>query len=303
MPAADARPSEPVAPVAPPSGPASRKHRVVISSDIDGSDADDYQSAVHVMHYANAVDLEGLIASPPNGRAAGWLAVIDAYAKDYPKLKARSPGYPEPDALRALVRQGATKEGLGPANDGSRWIVQRARAADPRPLWVLAWGGTTDLAIALRDDPSIKSKVRAHTGGYWNTEQDPSSRDYIHASHADLWWIESNETKKGMYGAGDRSGDLGNDTFPAQHIRGHGALGDFYMSKRAELKMGDTPYFLYLLWGDADDPTKEHWGGQFVKSHRGPRTWVDRPDNPRDTVGKWRAAFLRDWQTRLEWAR
>ena len=28
--------------------------------------------------------------------------------------------------------------------------------------------------------------------------------------------------------------------------------------------MGDTPSFLYLLKGDPEDPTAEHWGGSYV---------------------------------------
>jgi hypothetical protein len=45
------------------------RHRVIISSDIGGTDPDDFQSLVHVLVYADVLEIEGLISSPfDNGR-------------------------------------------------------------------------------------------------------------------------------------------------------------------------------------------------------------------------------------------
>src|SRR4051812_535981 len=38
--------------------------RVIVSSDIGGTDFDDFQSFVHLLVYADRVDLEGMVASP-----------------------------------------------------------------------------------------------------------------------------------------------------------------------------------------------------------------------------------------------
>lgn len=38
--------------------------RVVVSTDIGGTDYDDFQSLVHLLLYSDVLDLEGLIASP-----------------------------------------------------------------------------------------------------------------------------------------------------------------------------------------------------------------------------------------------
>ncbi len=75
--------------------------RVLVSTDIGGSDPDDFQSMVHLLIYADMLELEGLIASPPDrGRVRHIHEVIEAYAKDYPYLKRHSSGYPTPHALR-----------------------------------------------------------------------------------------------------------------------------------------------------------------------------------------------------------
>ena len=125
--------------------------RVIVSSDIGGTEPDDFQSMVHLLLCADDLDLEGLISSPYGpGRREHLLEVIDHYARDFSALRAHSPRYPEPAALRAMAKQGALASpgpaGVGAATEGSDWIVRRARVPDPRPLWVLVWGGIEDLA-------------------------------------------------------------------------------------------------------------------------------------------------------------
>ncbi len=41
------------------------KPRVIISTDIGGSDPDEYQSMVHFLLYADKFEIEGLVSSPP----------------------------------------------------------------------------------------------------------------------------------------------------------------------------------------------------------------------------------------------
>jgi len=43
---------------------AATRHRVVVLTDIGGSDPDDRQSMVHLLVCADVLDLEGLISSP-----------------------------------------------------------------------------------------------------------------------------------------------------------------------------------------------------------------------------------------------
>ena len=72
--------------------------------------------------------------------------------------------------------------------------------------------------------------------------------------------------------------------------------------------MGDTPSYAFLLRGKPDDPTKESWGGQFVKRKGRPNWWIDDPEPAlvergrpgAKTVNKWRQQYLRDWQKRMD---
>ena len=83
--------------------------RVVVSSDIGGTDFDDFQSMVHFFVYADRFDIEGILSSPLDmGDKAEIYKVIDCYERDYPNLKTYSDKYPTPDALRALTKQGET---------------------------------------------------------------------------------------------------------------------------------------------------------------------------------------------------
>ncbi len=67
---------------------AGERLRVLVSTDIGGTDPDDFQSMVHLLVYADALDIEGLVSSPYGpGRKEHILEVIDQYARDYPNLK------------------------------------------------------------------------------------------------------------------------------------------------------------------------------------------------------------------------
>lgn len=294
---------------------AGAKPRVIVSTDIGGSDPDDFQSMVHYLVYADRFDTEGLISSPPHtGRVKHIFESLAAYKKDYPNLRTWSPDYPTPEALRATVRQGAIDPQAGDVppsqiSDGAKLITERAHANDPRPVYVLVWGSITDIAQAVRKDPTIKPRLRIYSIGSWNTRQDPKARNYLYENHPDLWWIESDTTFRGMYVGGDQSGDLGNRRFPPEHVKGHGHLGDLFIAKKADIKMSDTPSVLYLLHGDPEKPETESWGGAFVRPDpdRRPAYWYDDPseehrDQERDgagTVNKWRKEYLRDWEERM----
>jgi hypothetical protein len=293
---------------------AGERPRIIVSTDIGGSDPDDVQSLVHYLLYADVFETEGIISSPPGkGRTSDIQRVLDAYAADFTALRERSPEYPDPADLRAGVKQGALEAapaaGISVSTEGSRWIVARARAASDRPLWVLAWGSLADVAQAVHDAPDIKPRLRLYSIGSWNTAQDPAARAYLFDHHPDLWWIENDTTFRGMYLGGDQAGDLDNGRFVEQHVRSHGALGACFWAAKREIKMGDTPSVLYLLRGTPSDPTRPSWGGRFIAPlPERPAYWHDDP-NPRhrfgdrdgaEQVNRWRTAYLRDWQQRLE---
>ena len=232
-----------------------RRHRVIVSTDIGGTDPDDFQSMVHFLLYADRFDVEGIISSPYGpGRREHVLQVLDRYATDYPKLKAHSERYPAPDALRALTKQGAIESappgGVGRPTEGSDWIVRSARQSDPRPLWVLVWGGIDDLAQALHDAPDILPRLRVYFIGGPNKMWSVEAYDYIEREFPALWMIEANATYRGWFTGGNQTGEWGNTAFVTQHIAGRGALGEFFATLLGgTIKMGDSPSVGYLLHG------------------------------------------------------
>ena len=90
------------------------RHRVVVSTDIGGTDPDDFQSMVHLFVYADVFDLEGLVSSPYGpGRKKHILEVIDAYEHDYPKLKSHSGKWGEWGNTEFVARHIAGHGALG----------------------------------------------------------------------------------------------------------------------------------------------------------------------------------------------
>jgi hypothetical protein len=293
---------------------AGNRYRVIISTDIGGGDEDDIQSMVHYLLYSDLFDTEGIISSPPHkGRKKDILKVIDQYEKDYPNLKTHSDKYPPPDYLRSISKQGAInpapEKGYRSPTKGSKWIIHCAKKKDSRPLYVLVWGTITDVAQALRDEPGIKEKIRVYFIASWNQRHDQNAFRYIDKNHSDLWFIHNNSTFRGWYIGGNQSSNLGNKSFVDKHVKGHGALGRYFVPlKGGRIKMGDTPTYAYLLRGTPDDPTKDSWGGRFVRKKGRPNWWVDDPDPAlklgkylgAKTLNKWRENYLRDWQKRMD---
>jgi len=288
----------------PPFASAGERPRVIVSTDAGGTDYDDLQSLVHLFLYADVIDIEGLVSSPyGSGGAESIHGVIDVYARDHARLACHSPAYPTPDALRRVTVQGAVESagaaGHACSTEGSRWIVERARTHDPRPLWVLVWGGIDDLAQALHDAPDILPRLRVHFIGGPNKKWSAPAYDLLVRDFPDLWIIESNSTYRGWFSGGDQSGTWGNDAFVDRHVAGHGALGDFFArgvvfrgAAMSRLKMGDTPSLAYLLHGDADRPAAGSWGGAFVRAWDRRRLAWHRPPTATDVVETFRTVEM-----------
>lgn len=271
---------------------AGHRHRVVVSTDIGGTDPDDLQSMVHLLLYADVLDLEGLISSPYGpGRKADILRVIDCYASDYANLKSHCDAYPPPDDLRTLTRQGETEAaphaGVRRPTEGSRWIVECARRDDPRPLYVLAWGGLEDLAQALHDAPDILPKLRVYWIGGPNKKWSPDAYQYLVTHHRDLWFVEANATYRGWFVGGNQAGEFGNTQFVSQHVADCGALGGFFAGLLdGQMKMGDSPSVAWLLHGTPEDPSQPGWGGRFVRAGPRPYGRFDRMTTTADAIAE-----------------
>jgi hypothetical protein len=288
----------------------SLKPRIVVLTDIAANDVepDDMESTIRLFAHADLFEIEGLVISTGWNQNGGheridlMNAAIDAYEHDLPNLRKRSEqaghahddspqplGYwPSPAYLRSRTMLGSRKQGfdsLGADNDspGSELIIKLADENDPRPVWVLAWGGGNTLAQAIwrvkadRTPEELKAflhRVRIYT----ITDQDmPYERrdHYDFSSHQwmrreflhDLKFLWDESAWKYQNGAGKDNWDQ-----YAEHIQNHGHLGRLYPKFKYGVE-GDTPSFLYVTpngLNDPENPGAVGTGGTFA--------WAQCPD-------------------------
>jgi hypothetical protein len=271
------------------------RQRVVVMTDI-ANEPDDQMSMVRFLLYSNQIDVEGLIAT-----TSTWMksrvrpdvieTLISAYDQVRPSLLQHQPGFPTAAALKAVVVSGQPGYGMaavGPdgMSAGAELIVRAADHPDPRPLWVLAWGGANTLAEALLHARATKTPAQLDAlvdklRVYSISDQDDAG-PWIRKEFPRLHYIAMPSTPDGdqYYLAtwtgisGDRfyKNSPGADftTFTAAwvnaNIRSKGPLGKLYPVPCC-IHEGDTPAFLGLIdngLASAMSPTYGGWGGRYV---------------------------------------
>ena len=266
------------------------KPRILISTDIGGTDPDDFQSMIHLLMYMDLFQVEGLISSPyGNGRKKDILDMIDLYEKDLIHLKEHGDGFQSADSLRKICKQGAIAsapfKGFDKPTDGSEWIIKCAMEKSDQPLWILVWGGIEDLAQALHDAPEIKENIKVYWIGGPNKKWSVNAYSYIAENHPDLWMIEANATYEGWFIDTESPESITDEAYYDNYIQGRGAMGKAFKGYyNGIVKMGDTPSVTYIMNGDPDDPSGESWGGSFSPVDRSSRVILDRNSTNEDTV-------------------
>lgn len=267
------------------------KPRIIVSTDIGGTDPDDNQSMIHLMMYSDLFQIEGLVSSPfGKGRKIDLLDMIDIYEKDFIKLQKHHPKLATPAALRAVCKQGelasAPYRGFRTSSEGSAWIIKCAKKKSNQPLWVLVWGGIEDLAQALHDAPEIVSKIRVYWIGGPNKKWSINAYTYIAEHHPNLWMIEANATYRGWFMEDENAPkNMSGAAYYENFIKGHGKMGaDFINYYNGHIKMGDTPSLAYLMNGNPNNPKGESWGGRFTPISRSSRAIFERNTTTADTI-------------------
>jgi hypothetical protein len=271
-----------------------QKIRVFVLTDIE-NEPDDAMSLVRFLTYSNHWDIEGLVATTSihlKDKTAPWRIreIVQAYGKVQNYLLIHEPGFPKAEDLLSIIKEGLPvygMEGVGQGNDspGSQLLVEAINKDDPRPLWVLAWGGPNVLAQALwqlRSTHSLEtlqkliSKLRVYTisdqddSAPWMRKTFPDLH-YIaspgfHAGgayHYSTWTGISGDHFHGRFTGADFS--LVDNPWLEKHIQSKGPLGTVYPSSKF-LMEGDTPTFLYLInngLGNSEHPEWGSWGGRY----------------------------------------
>ncbi|MEM9985517.1 MAG: nucleoside hydrolase-like domain-containing protein [Bacteroidota bacterium] len=145
-----------------------QKTRLVILADM-GNEPDEEQQMMHLLMYANEVELEGLIAVTgiflnPNSKRPDkrrlfpelFHHLIEGYAKVVDNLQKHASGWPTPAYLDSIVKTGQSDYGMsgvgaGKASEGSTWLKQLMRKEDARPIYVVVNAGSNTLAQALME--------------------------------------------------------------------------------------------------------------------------------------------------------
>jgi hypothetical protein len=275
--------------------PYAEKQRVVVMTDI-ANEPDDQMSMVRFLVYSNHFDVEGLIATTSTWMKASVRpdvihTLLAAYEEVRPRLVQHEPGFPAADALRQVIVAGQPGYGMkavGPdrMSPGAELILRAAERSDPRPLWVLAWGGTNTLAQALlharaartpQQRDAIVSKLRV----YAISDQDDAG-PWIRREFPRLHYIGLPSTADGdQYYLATWTGISGDrfyrnapgadfttfsDAWVNANVRSKGPLGRNYPLPCC-IHEGDTPSFLGLInngLGSFVSPTYGGWGGRYV---------------------------------------
>jgi hypothetical protein len=288
---------------------AQTKPRVVVLTDIE-NEPDDAESMVRFLTYSNQFDVEALVATTSvhqrNRTAAARIRqIVGAYGKVRDNLLKHEPGYPSLEYLLSVVTEGRTTFGMaavGEGNDsgGSEAILRAVDRDDPRPVWVVVWGGPNCLAQALwkvrgtrspADLDRFVSRLRVYTisdqddSGPWIRKTFPNlfyiASPGIHdggAYHEATWSGISGDKFHGRFAGADFS--IVDNPWLEKNIRNKGPLGAEYPAVRF-LMEGDTPTFLYLInngLGSSEHPDWGSWGGRYEFYTPRMRKWFQEPE-------------------------
>jgi hypothetical protein len=296
------------------------------------SDADDIQSMIRFLLYANELEVEGLIASAATlanvADKRAILDMLDLYERIEQNLRRHDPAYPAAGKLRSVTWTGRSDsyarpagEIIGPGKDSeaSEAIISLLEdASDQRPVWFLFWGGSRELAQALwtvretRNKGEVEqfvAKIRVYLIAF----QDGTGQ-WLMDEFPDLFVIYSEANWRGMFydapGSDSSLSDL--EWLNRNFRRGNGLLAALYpeagwFPDRLGVLEGDSPSFLHLVSGvrginNPEDPGQPGWGGQFIRAHPDRNHWIDHPDGQK-TVWRWRADVQEDFARRAGWMR
>lgn len=329
-------------PVTPPGG--RTKPRVIVTTD---GEIDDTSSMIRFLQYASDYDVAGIIqvnGVQESGHSKDkWIEKeLVEYEKCLPNLRKHRPDFPDTAYLTSVTKIGnenSGDRGKTPPNhsvkdtEGSEHIIKVLLDDDPRPVHVLAWGGTGTQGYALH---KLKTK---HTPEEFKRAVEKIRLYCIWYQDATGKWIETNIPEAKIYEAGSPNKDGGwrtvwdyfnvpgyykperkmpsgipvetqqymNKAWLAENVKtNHGALGAAYTQPWTS--EGDSPSFMPLVDNGLEqheDYTLGGWGGRPIyKSGNHMQDGSDERDGNPSThhaFGRWIPALQNDWAARNDW--
>ncbi len=281
------------------------KPAVFVFTDINlaGGDPDDRQSLIHLLWYANDLDIKGIV--PDRWQGGGYdacMLALETYRKDYHRFKFSDHGYPSPDGIKSVIAQ-HEKQAINQFVDVAETVTA--------PLYVLVWGNMLTVKKILFAHPHLGKKLRIlsiGTGRKYGPKDEVPGEDcdvpnwngrgrndiYFDSRFDKLWWLENNWTYNGMF-----MGDGPKMMFEKLAIYGDMGMHIKDVTKAHEwaqyFRVGDTPSVLYLIDPDhnPEDPTISSWAGKFYAPFpdRKPNYYTDDHGdiewNYQDPCGTW----------------
>jgi hypothetical protein len=223
-----------------------RKPRVVITTD---PELDDSNSLIRYLLYSTDFRTEGLVYASSqfhwkgDGTGKKWFVAgreytrfglnlcpceswrwapnehfiddaVDLYERVYPNLRVHRADYPTPAELRSKIRWGNVDFDGDISKDtpGSELIRDLLLDDDPEPIYLLAWGGASTIARALKsiqehydataEWPAIRAKVSRKAILSLSGDQDDSYATYIRPNWPDIRSLPAGQGGVGLgYGA------------------------------------------------------------------------------------------------------
>jgi hypothetical protein len=139
---------------------------------------------------------------------------VDVYERVYPNLRVHDASYPTPAALRSKIRWGnvAFDGDISADTPGSDLIRDLLLDDDPEPVYLLAWGGASTIARALKsiqdrhagaaDWPAVRAKVSRKAILSLSGDQDDTYATYIKPNWPEIRTLAAGQGGVGVgYGA------------------------------------------------------------------------------------------------------
>ncbi len=258
--------------------------RVFVFTDIniDSGDPDDRQSLIHLLWYADELQIEGIV--PDRWQAKGYEAcmmALKAYSKDYQLFSFNEKGFTDPRKIEERIAKDL---------DQAIELFHQAASSSNDPLYVLIWGNMANFGKALKAHPELANNIRVisigthlmmeayrpHIPPGWEVTEKPCEQSnwnggerndiYNDDRFKNMWWLEINWTYEGMF-----SGDEPSEMY--QKLLAYGAMGEHMIEVTKNepwaryFRVGDTPSVLYVIdpRQNLDDPTQSSWAGRFIK--------------------------------------